>query len=96
MIEDTGVKWYHLSLCRNLDLNLFYDLYESNEAVAESVDNICFDCPIRKVCLREGIENKEYGVWGGVFLVNGKADNGRNSHKTEEQWAIIRNDILGL
>ena len=43
-------------------------------------------CPVAKDCLLAGVENSEYGVWGGVYLSLGKIDKTRNAHKTQEFW----------
>lgn len=88
MSED--MRWYHLSICKNMDINWFYDDYESNPDLATNIDDICKSCPVRQMCLQEGIENEEHGVWGGLFLVRGKADATRNAHKTDEDWQEIR------
>lgn len=90
MLEDEELSWYHIGLCQGMRTNWFYDDYEADQELAKVMDNICLSCPARTSCLREGIENKEYGLWGGVFLSNGKIDIARNEHKTDEIWARIR------
>jgi len=67
-----------------MDTNLFYDDYESNEAIAHMVDEACLSCPVMTQCYRRGVDNSEWGVWGGVFLTSGKTDKTKNSHKTPE------------
>jgi hypothetical protein len=54
---------------------------------------MCLSCPVRKECLQAGVENNEWGVWGGVFLTAGKPDQNKNSHKTPEVWEQIREGI---
>ena len=92
---DDDTKWYHLSICQGMNLNWFYDEYESDPVLAKNMDNICLSCPVRSACLREGIENKEYGLWGGVFLSAGRADRTRNAHKGDDIWSVIREGIAG-
>lgn len=95
MLEDDNVEWYHLGLCQGMQTNWFYDDYEADPVFAQTMDNNCLACPVRNMCLREGIENGEYGLWGGVFLNNGKMDKARNSHKTEGIWEQIRGGLGG-
>lgn len=91
MAEDE-TRWYHLSLCRGMRTNLFYDDYESSEELAKTVDGICDACPVKMICRQEGYEKKEYGVWGGVFLINGKPTKARNEHKEDLEWKRIMDD----
>lgn len=93
MIEDEDLSWYHLSVCDGMEVNWFYDDYEADPVFATTIDSICLSCPVRDMCLKEGIENKEYGVWGGVFLVNGKIDPQRNAHKTQDVWEGISKSV---
>lgn len=90
MVEDNELEWYHLSVCLNMSTNWFFDDYENDPVFAANMDTICESCPVRRMCLREGIENQEYGLWGGVFLNNGRMEPSRNTHKTEAQWEDIR------
>jgi hypothetical protein len=46
----------------------FYDKYESDVNIAKSIDEACMSCPVIKMCYDSGVENEEYGVWGGVYL----------------------------
>lgn len=93
MLEDDDLEWYHLAVCRGMKTNWFYDDYEADPLFAGMMDSICLSCPVRTFCLREGVENGESGLWGGVFLSNGKTDKSRNSHKTEDIWEQIRGGI---
>lgn len=93
--EDAELEWYHLSVCQGMQTNYFYDDYEADPLFAQVMDSICLACPVRAMCLREGVENQEYGLWGGVYLNNGKTDEARNAHKTEDIWEQIRGGIRG-
>lgn len=93
-IDFDTLEWTDLALCDGMDTNLFYDDYEADENVARITDEICLSCPVRAQCLRRGVENKEWGVWGGVFLTNGTADTNKNSHKTPEVWNAIKEKML--
>lgn len=106
MVEDNDndLRWWHLALCQGMNdraktkpgeprkkyVDKFYEGYEDDEVFAKVIDSICEACPVRAMCLREGIENREYGVWGGIYLTNGKMDTARNAHKTDDQWEEIR------
>ena len=90
MLDDDELEWYHLSVCRGMKTNYFYEDYESDPLFATVMDGICLSCPVRALCLKEGIENNEWGLWGAVFLNNGKADKTRNAHKTDDIWEQVR------
>ena len=60
--------WKLNAACLNYDVNLFFDKYEENEQLRPAIDNICSGCPIARTCFAVGISQKEYGVWGGIYL----------------------------
>jgi hypothetical protein len=94
MLEsDDDIEWYHVAVCQGMYTNWFYDDYEADTLFARVMDDICLSCPVRAMCLREGVENQEYGLWGGVYLNNGKTDTARNAHKTEEVWEEIKKGL---
>lgn len=68
----------------------FYEEYENDEVLAGVMDAICLSCPVRLICRDEGIENDEYGLWGGIFLDNGKISEARNAHKSDAVWEIVK------
>ena len=83
-LDEQDVKWYHLSACKNMPINWFYDNYESDKELAKQVDQICLHCPVIKQCHIEGVEGKEKGVWGGIFMDLGRPDKQNNLHKEPE------------
>lgn len=89
-LDETNLKWYQFAACSNMETNWFYDLYETDVQIAKQADNVCLHCPVAKICFREGVRGKEYGVWGGVYLNIGRIDRSANSHKTEEVWDRLR------
>jgi hypothetical protein len=100
MLEDDDLNWWHLAICQGMNdkrpddephqhKDYFYDEYEKDPVMAKVMDSICMSCPVRQQCLRDGIENGEYGLWGGIFLDNGKIDKTRNAHKTDETWIAL-------
>lgn len=92
-IDTDELEWQDLSVCAGQDVSLFYEKYESSTRTAKLVDQMCLSCPVRAICLQAGVENGEWGTWGGVFLVNGKADDSKNSHKSPEVWKQIKEGI---
>lgn len=90
-IDPENFEWNALALCQNVETNDFFDNYEKDVEIARAIDRMCFSCPVQKQCLMSGIENKEHGVWGGVYLNGaGRADPAKNSHKTPEDWEVIK------
>ena len=89
-IDAQDLKWYHLAACKNMSINWFYDDYEIDKELAKQVDQICMHCPVIKQCHAEGIENKEKGVRGGVYMDLGRPDKQHNSHKDPEIWKQLK------
>lgn len=87
--DNENINWWHLAACNGLDTNLFFDKYELDQNIAKSIDQCCLTCPVMKMCYQAGIENNEYGVWGGVYLNSGSTDKMRNAHKTKEIWKQV-------
>lgn len=55
--------------CVGEDPELFHPTSLDELAQAQEV---CAGCPMRAVCLDLGLSRREYGVWGGVLLENGR------------------------
>lgn len=89
-IDPETLEWQDLALCHSVPTNMFFGEYESDEQVATTIDDMCLSCPVMKQCLTAGIENSEWGCWGGVYLVLGKRSEARNAHKTPEVWDKIK------
>jgi hypothetical protein len=87
---EQSIRWWHLAACNGMDTNLFFDKYESDVNMAKAIDQACLSCPVIAMCYRAGIENDEYGVWGGVFLSSGLIDKIKNVHKTKDMWKKIK------
>lgn len=92
-IDLDELEWQDLALCDGMPTNMFYDDYEADSNVAKVVDEACLSCPVMVQCLTRGMDNKEWGTWGGIFLVSGKPDKNRNAHKTAEVWRMIKERI---
>lgn len=83
-------EWQELSLCRTLpDPELFFDSYETFPHMRKTTDDICLGCPVRTLCRDAGMDNKETGVWGGIYLVNGSISHQFNLHKTQAVWEAV-------
>ena len=89
-IDEEDLDWFHLAVCRGMDTNLFYDKYESDPNIARNSDEMCFSCPVQKMCYDSGVNNNEYGVWGGVYLSSGSIDRSKNLHKKVEDWKRLK------
>ena len=79
-------NWKLKSSCLDMDSKLFFESYEEDKPLASSVDRLCQGCPVRRQCFAVGVSNKEWGVWGGVYLRDGNIDKEFNLHKTEDDW----------
>ncbi len=89
-IDEEDFDWYDLAICRGMDTNLFYDKYEIDYNIAKNVDEACLSCPVISICYKNGKDNDEYGVWGGVYLTSGSIDKSKNLHKTQEVWKRLK------
>lgn len=80
-------SWKDEASCLNYDVNVFFDKYEESENFRPAVDKICAGCPVAKMCFAVGISQKEYGVWGGVYLEKGKISREFGRHRNKKDWA---------
>ncbi len=88
-------EWIAKARCRSMDYELFFDKYEEDPDLAKVVDNICITCPVIKDCFDHGTNNSEWGVWGGVYLVDGEINQSRNAHKSTEAWEKVLRSVDG-
>lgn len=79
--------WKQSASCLNYETNLFFDDYEENESLRTAIDKVCSTCPVARQCFAVGVSQKEWGVWGGIYLENGKINREFNSHRTKQDWA---------
>jgi hypothetical protein len=83
-------EWMMKAKCRAIDREMFFDKYEEDPILAKTVDEtICLQCPVIAECFNHGTTNSEWGVWGGVYLVDGEPSPSKNMHKTKEVWSMI-------
>jgi hypothetical protein len=89
-LDEDNVRWWDLAACHGMDTNLFFDKYELDVNMAKAIDQCCLSCPVIQMCYKSGIENNEYGVWGGVYLSSGSVDKMKNIHKDKNVWKELR------
>lgn len=79
--------WKDQGSCVSYDVNLFFDKYEESEKLRPAVESICAACPVARMCFAVGISQKEYGIWGGVYLEKGKVSREFGRHRSKSDWA---------
>ncbi|MEY4331437.1 MAG: hypothetical protein RLZZ196_175 [Bacteroidota bacterium] len=85
--------WKDQAACLGMEINTFFEEYEENIpdesgiSPREFVDSLCMTCPVLRQCFAVGISHKETGVWGGVYLDNGKISREFGRHRTKADWA---------
>lgn len=80
-------EWKDSASCRNYDTNFFFEKYEDNEEFRPAIDKLCAGCPVARQCFAVGVSQKEWGVWGGIYLENGKISREFNRHRSKQDWA---------
>lgn len=80
-------RWKDDAACIHYDVNLFFDKYEEDEQLRPAIDQICSECPIARTCFAVGVSQKEWGVWGGVYLEKGKVSREFNRHRSKKEWS---------
>jgi hypothetical protein len=78
--------WKNDAKCKGYDPNLFFDKYEESEKLRPAIEKLCSECPVMRKCFAVGVSQKEWGVWGGVYLENGKISREFSSHKDKFDW----------
>jgi hypothetical protein len=79
-------KWKDDAACLDYDTNLFFDKYEEDENLRLAIDKLCSSCPVSTTCFAVGVSQKEWGIWGGIYLENGQISREFNKHKNKSQW----------
>ena len=82
-------KWKAQARCKDYDWNLFFDKYEEDAALRPAIDSLCGGCPVARQCFAVGVSQKEWGVWGGVYLEGGKISREFNRHRSKAQWGEV-------
>lgn len=79
--------WKDKAPCLGMETNDFFEKYEEDVEHRKTIDSMCGACPVRKQCFAVGVSQKEWGVWGGVYLENGKISREFNRHNSKEDWS---------
>ena len=80
-------SWKDKAACLGEKVNDYFDNYEEDVELRPIIDQVCRECPVRKICFASGISGKETGVWGGVYIEQGDISREFNRHKAREDWA---------
>lgn len=67
MWKPTDLSWQVDGLCAQSEHAEYRDFFFSNDPGERyAAKNLCFQCPVRRDCVKWALENKEiWGVWGG-------------------------------
>jgi hypothetical protein len=79
-------SWKNSAACLGYDTNFFFDKYEEDENLRPAIDSLCMSCPVRKECFAIGVSQKEWGVWGGIYLEAGEISKEFGNHKSRSDW----------
>jgi hypothetical protein len=85
--------WKEDSSCFGYDTNFFFDKYEDEDVLRPAIDSLCMGCPVAKQCFASGVSQKAWGVWGGIYLEDGKISREFNNHKTKNNWSDTWNNL---
>lgn len=60
--------------CKGADRGLFFETFEkgNKDFKIKVIKEYCEQCPVRMKCLQMGKATKSYGLWGGIYLENGR------------------------
>lgn len=83
------MDWREQGKCLDFDPELWFDIYEESPDIRHAVDATCMSCPVQQQCFGTGVSNKEWGVWGGVYLEDGVPSEVINSHRTATDWTAL-------
>jgi hypothetical protein len=89
-IDKDNFEWYDFAICKGMDTDLFFEKYETDINIANSIDQACLSCPVSKMCYEAGVLNNDYGVWGGFYLNAGSVDKSKNIHKTSDTFKRLK------
>ncbi len=60
--DDTGPTWRDQAACRDTDTASFFE----DRLFPELRRSFCQRCPVRSDCLKEALDHKDAGLWGGT------------------------------
>lgn len=91
LMSSSRHKWQDDAACLDAGVDFFFDAYEDDTEpykVRHAVDSLCRDCPVMRTCFAYAKFYELTGVWGGVYMTDGKMDYELNDHKTPNDWAL--------
>lgn len=65
-------RWQDYAACRSMDTEWFFDDAEEDANIENASKQVCAVCLVKDICLKQGIKGKEFGIWGGEMLKDGK------------------------
>jgi hypothetical protein len=65
--KNTDLSWQKDSICAKKENAHLRDFFFSTQPDEKyQAKNLCFECPVRKDCLKWALENRQiWGIWGG-------------------------------
>lgn len=87
-------SWKENAACLGYDTNDFFDNYEEDESLRPEIDALCAACPLARHCFAVGVSQKSYGVWGGIYLEDGKISREFNKHRNKQDWAEVWKNLV--
>lgn len=95
-VDEEDYTWQDLAVCKDLNVNYFFDFYEEDPIKAAQIDEHCLTCPVMAECAEFARNHKQQGVWGGIYWTEtGTVDHIRNRHKTPDVWKAIKARLEG-
>lgn len=82
-------SWKDEATCLEYDTNFFFDRYEEDPQFRPAIDALCASCPLARHCFAVGVSQKAWGVWGGIYLEDGKVSREFGNHRSKQQWAEV-------
>jgi hypothetical protein len=87
-------KWKNKASCLDYDTNLFFEKYEEDESLRPAIESICEGCPVQRECFAVGVSQKEWGVWGGIYLENGNISREFGKHRSKQDWGDTWKNLI--
>jgi hypothetical protein len=84
------MDWRDFGSCvGDTDPEAWFDTYENNKSIRPAVDHTCMECPVQRTCFAYGVSHKQWGVWGGVYLIEGDPSMEFSDHRSKSDWADL-------
>lgn len=60
------VRFAGEAACAGLDPEAFFPHVDTPHREVDKVRKICRTCPVKAACLSWAMDNREFGIWGGL------------------------------